>query len=92
MASDTTTLQVVYGDITNLTISQDSTAVTVSNTNLDTTILLAAPATISVPSISFSTANPSDVTVFSSPGVSNSAARADHIHSAASLLLDGGNY
>lgn len=92
MSSETTTLRVVYGDVTNLTIATDSTTVAVSNAGSDSTILLAAPATLTFPGYAFSNAVPQDVSRTGNAGVSNLAARADHAHSAANLLLDGGNY
>jgi hypothetical protein len=97
--ADVTSVRVATGDITslaintdssNLTIASDVTAVTVQTA--DTTVITAAPATINLASLSFAVTNPEDVGRTASVGVSNLAARADHRHSAASLLLDGGNY
>jgi hypothetical protein len=53
---------------------------------------MSSPATINVETIRFSDATPSAITITTSAGVSNLVSRSDHSHSAASLLLDGGNY
>ena len=99
MSAETTTLQVTTGDITQVTIASDVsnvlvasdiTAVTVQ-TN-DTTVLTSAPATLNLATLSFATSAPLDVARESSVGTSALAARADHVHSAADLLMDGGNY
>jgi hypothetical protein len=58
----------------------------------DTTILTQTSGTINLGSLSLSNANPVDVARTPSAGTSNVAARSDHAHSAATLLLDGGNY
>ena len=99
MAGDITTVQVSSGDITSLSVSTDVSNITVASeitavtvqTN-DTTVLTQSPGTINVASFSFATSDPADVTRTASVGVSNLAARADHVHSAADLLMDGGNY
>jgi hypothetical protein len=99
MSADTTTLQVTTSDITqvtitsdvsNILIASDITAVTVQ-TN-DTTVLTAAPATLNLAALTLATSAPLDVARVSSVGTSVLAARADHAHSAADLLMDGGNY
>lgn len=59
---------------------------------IQTTILTQTSGTINLASLSLSNTAPSDVARTASAGVSNLAARADHTHSAAGLLLDGGNY
>ena len=89
--ADVTVLRVNTGDITNVFVrNNDITTVTVRDG--DITTLMSAPATINVENIKFSDAAPSVITRTSSAGVSNLASRSDHGHSAASLLLDGGNY
>jgi hypothetical protein len=99
VSADITTVRITSGDITavtisntssNLLVASDITAVTVQEA--ESTVLNAVPATITIPSFSFTTSAPSDVTRDASVGVSNLAARADHVHSAANLLMDGGNY
>jgi hypothetical protein len=99
MSGDITTVQVNSGDITslsvftdvsNITVASEITAVTVQ-TN-DTTVLSQSPGTINIASYNFATSAPADVARTASVGISNSAARADHVHSAANLLMDGGNY
>jgi len=96
--AESTTVRVTTGDITALTISNassnlvvasDITSVTVQQSA--TSVLNAVPATIAMPN-AFATSAPSDVARSSSVGVSSLAARADHVHSAANLLMDGGNY
>ena len=57
-----------------------------------TTVLTQSSGTINLASLSLSNADPADVARSASVGVSNVAARADHVHSAADLLIDGGNY
>jgi hypothetical protein len=99
MSADTTTVRVTTGDITQVTITSDvSNVITASDitgvvvqTN-DTTVLTAAPATLNLAALTLATSDPSDVTRVSSVGTSVLAARADHVHSAANLLMDGGNY
>jgi hypothetical protein len=99
MSADTTTVQVKSGDITSLSIVSDISNVTVASqitavtiqTN-DTTVLTSAPATLNLASLSFADTTPSDIARAGVIGVSALAARADHVHSAASLLMDGGNY
>ena len=97
--AEITDVRVTSGDITaltintassNVTVTSDITAVSIQST--DTTVMTAAPATINLATLSFSTSAPADVTRTASVGVSNLAARADHVHSAANLLMDGGNY
>ena len=90
MSADTTTVQVKSGDITSVTVASEITAVTIQ-TN-DTTVLTSAPATLNLASLSFADTTPADIARAGVIGVSVLAARADHVHSAASLLMDGGNY
>jgi len=99
MAGDITTVQLSSGDITSLSVSTDVSNITVPSeftavtvqTN-DTTVLTQSPGTINIASFSFATSDPADIARTASIGVSNLAARADHVHSAANLLMDGGNY
>lgn len=99
MPAEITTVRITTGDVTSVTIGTDSsntvvasdiTAVTVQQ--YDSSVLTAVPATINLASLSLASANPADVARTASVGVSNLAARADHVHSAADLLMDGGNY
>ena len=91
MAGDITTVQLSSGDITSLSISaSEITSVTVQ-TN-DTTVLTQSSGTINLASLSLATSTPEDIARTGSVGVSVLTARADHVHSAANLLLDGGNY
>ena len=57
-----------------------------------TTVLIQSSGTINLASLSLSNTAPVDVARSASVGVSNVAARADHAHSAADLLVDGGSY
>lgn len=99
MAGDITTIQLTSGDVTSLSVSNDISNITVASeitavtvqTN-DTTILTQTSGTINLASLSLATTEPVVVARAGSVGVSNLAARADHIHSAANLLIDGGNY
>ena len=90
--ADVTTLQVLTGDVTNITVSNsDTTSVAVSNG--DVTTLVATPATITLERIlTLSNASPLDITRTANSGVLEIASRADHVHSIANTLLDGGNY
>jgi hypothetical protein len=78
--ADLTTVQVYPAQISN--VSQV----------IQTTVLTQSSGTINLASLSLSNTTPSDIARTGSVGTSNVAARADHIHSAANLLLDGGNY
>jgi len=78
--ADLTTIQIVTAQISN--VSQVT----------ETTVLTQSSGTINLASLSLSSTAPADITRTASVGVSNVAARADHVHSAANLLLDGGNY
>jgi hypothetical protein len=98
MAGDITTVQVSNSDITSLSISTDVSNVTVASeitaitvqTN-DTTVLTQTSGTINLASLSLAT-TVTDIARSGVVGVSTLAARADHVHSAADLLVDGGNY
>lgn len=57
-----------------------------------TTVLTQSSGTINLASLSLSDTAPADIARTASVGVSNVAARADHVHSAADLLVDGGSY
>lgn len=89
---DITTLRVDTGDVTNITVSaSDITNVIVRDG--DITVLNSAPATITLERIlTMSDATPFDVARTGSAGVLEQASRADHVHSIANTLLDGGNY
>lgn len=78
--ADLTTVQVYPADISN--VSQVT----------QTTVLTQSSGTINLANLSLSNTAPADIARTASAGTSNVAARSDHIHSAASLLLDGGNY
>jgi hypothetical protein len=80
--SDITTLQVKSGDVTSINILPS-----------EVTNLLGTPATITLERIlTMSDEQPFDIARIPSAGVLELASRADHVHSAAGLLLDGGNY
>lgn len=78
--ADVTTVQVYPANISN--VSQV----------IQTTVLTQSSGTINLASLSLSNTAPADIARTASAGTSNVAARSDHIHSAADLLLDGGNY
>jgi len=99
MSAEITEVQVVSSDITSLSISTDVsnlvvaseiTAITVQNN--DITVLTQSSGTINLATLNFSNDEPSSVARIGNVGTSVLAARADHAHSAANLLLDGGNY
>jgi hypothetical protein len=76
----------------------DATTVQISTSNIsnvsqvtNTTVLSQSSGTINLASLSLAT-TVTDVARSGVVGVSNLAARADHVHSAADLLVDGGNY
>jgi len=87
--ADLTTVQITPSTSTN--VSQ-VTNTTVLSQLVQTTVLAQSSGTINLASLSLSNTAPADIARTASAGTSNVAARADHIHSAASLLLDGGNY
>lgn len=76
-------------DITTVQLVTNSTNI---NQITDVTVLSQASGTINLGSLSLASSAPADIARTASAGTSNVAARADHVHSAASLLLDGGNY
>lgn len=78
--ADITTLQLVTAQASNVSITTD------------TTVLTQSSGTINLASLSLSNTAPSAVVRTASAGSSNLASRADHAHSAADLLLDGGSY
>jgi len=78
--SDLTTVQIYANNISN--VSQITS----------TTVLSQSSGTINLASLSLSSTAPADIARSASVGSSGVAARADHVHSAADLLLDGGNY
>ena len=79
------------GEITYLTVTtSDQSNLTVQSGEV--TLLNTVPATINLANASYATTAPEDIARESSIGVLNIAARADHVHSIANTLLDGGNY
>lgn len=77
-------------EITYLTITNDVTDLTIQTGEV--TLLNTVPATINLANVSYATTPPEDVARTASTGILNIAARADHIHSIANTLLDGGSY
>lgn len=91
MPAEVTTVVVRTGDITQLTIGGgDVTPLSVQAG--DTTVITSASATINAAALSLSDSQPSAIARTASAGVSTLVSRSDHTHSAANLLLDGGNY
>ena len=77
--ADLTTVQVYANNVSN--VSQVTS----------TTVLSQSSGTINLGSISLAT-TVTDIARTGVVGTSQLAARADHVHSAANLLMDGGNY
>lgn len=77
--SDITTVQVTTTDVSNVAVTTDIT------------VLSQSSGTINLASMSLAT-TVTDIARDGVVGVSALAARADHVHSAADLLMDGGNY
>ena len=77
--ADLTTVQVYANNVSN--VSQVTS----------TTVLSQSSGTINLASISLAT-TVTDIARTGVVGTSQLAARADHVHSAANLLMDGGNY
>ena len=90
--ADSTTLQISTGDVTNLSVSSSDASI-LSVNNGDITTIVGAPTTITLgTALILSNATPLDITRTPNSGVLESASRADHVHSIANTLLDGGNY
>jgi hypothetical protein len=89
--AEITTVQIFQSDITQLTVS-NSDVTTVNLQTEDVTILQNVSATINAASLSLSSSIPQDIARTGSAGTSSAVSRADHIHSIANTLLDGGNY
>ena len=79
MSADITTVQVTTTDVSNVAVTTDIT------------VLNQSSGTINLASLSLAT-TVTDIARSGVVGVSALAARADHVHSAADLLMDGGNY
>ncbi len=90
--ADITTLQVNTGDITNVIVgNSDITSLSVQNG--DVTTIIGAQATVTLERIlTLSNAAPLDIARTANSGTLEIASRADHVHSIANTLLDGGNY
>ena len=80
VSADITTVQLSTIDVSNVSVTTDIT------------VLNQSSGTINLASLSLSNTTPAAIIRTASVGVSNLAARADHVHSAADLLMDGGNY
>lgn len=87
--ADITTVQV--SPSTSTSVSQ-TTNTTVLSQLIQTTVLTQGSGTINLANLSFSNSTPAEIGRTGNAGISNLAARADHTHSGANLLLDGGNY
>jgi len=86
--ADLTTVQIYANNISN--VSQ-VTSTTVLSQVTSTTVLSQSSGTINLASLNLAT-TVTDIARTGVVGVSALAARADHVHSAANLLMDGGNY
>lgn len=89
--AEITTVQIAQSDITQLRIS-NTDITTISLQTNDITVLQNVSATINAASLSLSSDIPQDVARTGLSGSSTTVSRADHIHSIANTLLDGGNY
>jgi hypothetical protein len=87
--ADSTILQINSGDVTNLLVSNSDASI-LSVNNGDITTIVGAPTTVTL--LDLSNAAPLDIARTANSGVLAIASRADHIHSIANTLLDGGNY
>lgn len=91
MPAEITTVQIAQSDITQLSIS-NTDITTISLQTNDITVLQNVSATLNAASLSLSSDIPQDVARTGSAGSNTAVSRADHIHSIANTLLDGGNY
>ena len=89
--ADITTVSISSGDITQVNLN-NTDITTVSIGSGDVTILTGVSATINAAYLSLSNNTPQDIARSGSAGISPAASRADHVHSIANTLLDGGNY
>jgi hypothetical protein len=90
--ADSTILQINSGDVTNLLVSNSDASV-LSVNNGDVTTIVGAPTTVTLgTALILSDATPSDIERSANSGSLERASRADHVHSIANTLLDGGNY
>ena len=89
--AELTTVQIVQSDITQLSIS-NTDITTISLQTNDITVLQNISATLNAASLSLSNDIPENIARTGSSGSSSAVSRADHIHSLANTLLDGGNY
>lgn len=89
--AEITTVQIAQSDITQLRIS-NTDITTISLQTNDITVLQNVSATLNAASLSLSSDIPQDVARTGSAGSSSAVSRADHIHSLANTLFDGGNY
>ena len=90
--ADSTILQINSGDVTNLLVSNSDASI-LSVNNGDITTIVGAPTTVTLgTTLILSNAAPLDITRAAGSGILESASRADHVHSIANTLLDGGNY
>lgn len=88
--AEITTVQIAQSDITQLSIS-NTDITTISLQTNDITVLQNVSATINA-ALSLSSDIPENIARTGSAGSSTAVSRADHIHSIANTLLDGGNY
>ncbi len=79
VSADITTVQLSTIDVSNVSVTTDIT------------VLNQSSGTINLASLNLAT-TVTDIARSGVVGVSTLAARADHVHSAADLLMDGGNY
>jgi hypothetical protein len=89
--ADITTVSISSGDVTQVNLNNNDTT-TVSINSGDVTVLTGVSASINAADLSLSNSTPQEIARLGSSGTSSAASRADHIHSIANTLLDGGNF
>jgi hypothetical protein len=94
VSGDITTLTILGSETTTLTVTtNDVTIIQSGTTSSEVTILNTSAATLSVPaSLQLSNNIPLELANIGSAGISNLAARADHVHPSTGMPLNGGNF
>lgn len=90
MSAESTTITISPEDATSLTVV-GSTSTVISYSNVETTILNAAPATIGL-GVQFSNDLPLELANTGIAGTSTLASRSDHRHPSTGMFLNGGNF
>lgn len=90
MSAQTTTITISPEDATTLSVTANTSTV-ITYSNIETTILTAAPATIGL-GVQFSDDTPLELANTGVAGVSSLASRSDHRHPSTGMFLNGGNF